>query len=918
MIDIGVLWREYAVNQPVIENPHNSSGVSLSEAWHAVDIAEVAQRLDANPSTGLASNEATARLASVGFNRLAGQPPNSPWLLFLSQFKSILILILIGAATLAALIGNVKDAGVILAVVVINAIVGFYQEYRAEQSLAALRKMLPLRTHVRRDGKKLDIDAEALVPGDVVLLEAGDRVPADGRLVVAANLDIDESALTGESQPANKQVAQLSGLDLPLADRLNMAYMNTMVTRGRAEMIVTSTGMQTEMGRLSEQLATTPEAPSPLQVQLDQLGKRLGAVALTLVGLLFFLQLLRGADLTHAILDSIALAVAAMPEGLPVVVTVTLALGMHQMARHRAVIKRLASVETLGCTTVICSDKTGTLTLNQMTARAFFFRGRRFEVSGEGYGATGAIRSGSDQTPVPDLEALLVPMVACNDSRVDGGRAIGDPTEAALLTLAEKAGLNREAILVAYPRIAEIPFDSAHKFMATFHREGENIRLFVKGAPDVLLARCDQFLGADREEPLGSELRDRVNGEYSTLAARGLRGLLLASRSLTADQFAKSLDLSTWVTELTLVGLVGLMDPPRPEAKQAIASCKLAGIAVKMITGDHRDTGIAIARELGLQGEAMTGAELDRLDSRQLAEAIDGIAVFARVAPQHKVKIVQALQAKGHVVAMTGDGVNDAPALKTADIGVAMGVTGTEVAKEAASMVLTDDNFATIVSAVRQGRALYDNILKFIRFQLSTTVGAILTVFFAPLMGLPEPFNPIQILWVAMIMDGPPAVSLALDAARAGIMGDPPRHRSEPVLPWSRLGRVAAYGLTMMLGTLAVLHYALEAGNAHSALTLAFTTFVLFQFFNVFNARVENESSFNEGFFKNRMLWWSLAGVVSLQALAVHWPPAQSIFGTTDLSALQWAVAVGVAASILILEEVRKAFVRHFFRDTPA
>lgn len=906
------------MSQPDSKSLRSGSGVNQPEAWHAVEIAEAAQRLDVRPSMGLALPEAASRLASVGFNRLAGQPPRSPWLLFLSQFKSVLILILIGAATLAALIGNVKDAGVIIAVVVINAVVGFYQEYRAEQSLAALRKMLPHRTHVRRDGKKLDIDAEALVPGDVVLLEAGDRVPADGRLMVAANLDIDESTLTGESQPANKQVTLLSALDPPLADRLNMAYMNTMVTRGRAEMIVTATGMQTEMGRLSEQLATTPEAPSPLQVQLDQLGKRLGAVALTLVALLFFLELIRGVDLTHAILDSIALAVAAMPEGLPVVVTVTLALGMHQMARRRAVIKRLASVETLGCTTVICSDKTGTLTLNQMTARAFFFRGRRFEVSGEGYGATGTIRSGSDPTPVPDLDALLAPMVACNDSRVDGGRAIGDPTEAALLTLAAKAGFSREAVLAAHPRIAEIPFDSAHKFMATFHREGENIQLFVKGAPDVLLSRCSQFLGADREEPLGGELRDRINDEYRTLAARGLRGLLIASRSLTADQFAESPGLSIWVSDLTLVGLVGLMDPPRPEAKQAIASCKVAGIAVKMITGDHRDTGIAIARELGLQGEAMTGAELDRLDARQLAEAIDGVAVFARVAPQHKVKIVQALQAKGHVVAMTGDGVNDAPALKTADIGVAMGVTGTEVAKEAASMVLTDDNFATIVSAVRQGRTLYDNILKFIRFQLSTTVGAILTVFLAPLVGLPGPFNPIQILWVAMIMDGPPAVSLALDAARAKIMNDPPRRHNESVLPWSRLGRVAVFGLTMMLGTLTVLHYGLESGNERSALTLAFTTFVLFQFFNVFNARVEKESSFNEGFFKNRMLWWSLAGVVGLQALAVHWPPAQSIFGTTDLSATQWAVAVGVASSILILEEMRKAFVRHFFRDTPA
>lgn len=897
-----------------------NAGLDQTTLWHTLDVAEAAAFLTVNPATGLASPEALTRLAAVGANRISGQAPRLPWLLFLGQFKSVLILVLIGAATLSALIGNLKDAGVILAVVFINAIVGFYQEHRAEQSLAALRKMLPLRTHVRRDGKKQDIDAATLVPGDIVLLEAGDRVPADGRLVVAANLDIDESTLTGESQPASKQATPLSANDLPLGDRLNMAYMNTMVTRGRAEMMVSATGMQTQMGQLSDQLALAPEAPSPLQVQLDQLGKRLGAVALSLVGLLFLLQLLRGVDLSHAILDSIALAVAAMPEGLPVVVTVTLALGMHRMARHRAIVKRLASVETLGCTTVICSDKTGTLTLNQMTARAFFYRGQSFDVTGEGYEAKGTIRAQgakSDQTALPDLAALLVPLVCCNDSRVEDGRAIGDPTEAALLTLAAKVGLERDSTLALHPRSAEIPFDSAHKFMVTFHREGERIRLFVKGAPDVLLARCSKFLAADQEVPLDSALSDRITEEYSALASRGFRGLLVASRLLSADEFAAQKDLSTWVSELTFLGLIGLMDPPRPEAKQAIADCKLAGIAVKMITGDHRDTGIAIARELGLEGGAITGAELDQLDEGKLAQAVEGIAVFARVAPQHKVKIVRALQARGHVVAMTGDGVNDAPALKSADIGIAMGVTGTEVAKEAASMVLTDDNFATIVSAVRHGRALYDNILKFIRFQMSTTVGAILTVFFAPLLGLPEPFNPIQILWVAMIMDGPPAVSLALDAARAGIMGEPPRRRNESVLPWARLGRVATFGLTMMVGTLFVLHDALNSGNESSALTLAFTTFVLFQFFNVFNARVEHGSTFSAGFFKNRMLWGSLAAVVGLQALAVHWPPAQSIFGTTSLSAAQWAMAAGVASLVLFLEEGRKALARLLLGDGP-
>ena len=886
------------------------AGTADGLAWHSAEVVEVARCLDVEAATGLSTAEAARRLQSGAANRLAAATPRSPWWLFLGQFKSLLILILVGAAALAALIGNVRDAVVILTVVLINALVGFYQEYRAERSLAALSEMLPHKSHVRRDGQKLELDAETLVRGDLVLLEAGDRVPADGRLVLAANLDIDESTLTGESVPSNKQTDRLPAAELPLGDRLNMAYMNTLVTRGRAELLVTATGLHTEMGRLSQQLAATPQALSPLQVQLDQLGKRLGAVALGLVGGLFAMQLLRGVGLVHAVLDSIALAIAAMPEGLPVVVTVTLALGMRKMAQQRAVVKRLASVETLGCTTVICSDKTGTLTLNQMTARTFYFRSRRFDVSGEGYGGVGEIRAQGTEPAVPDMAALLLPLllplVACNDSRVDDGRAVGDPTEAALLALAAKGGLDREAALAACPRSAEIPFDSAHKFMATFHRDGERVHVFVKGAPDVLLARCSRWLAAAGDAPLDATQVATIDAEYRAMAAIGLRGLLIASRTVDATAFSAQSDAAAWVRDLSFVGLIGLMDPPRPEARQAIADCRAAGIAVKMITGDHRDTGVAIARELGLQGSALTGAELDRLDARALSESIDGIGVFARVTPQHKVLIVQALQAKGHVVAMTGDGVNDAPALKAADIGIAMGIGGTEVARSAATMVLTDDNFATIVGAIRQGRVLYDNILKFIRFQLSTTVGAILTVFFAPLLGLPEPFNPIQILWVAMIMDGPPAVSLALDAARAGIMNDAPRRRSEPVLPWSRLGRVASFGLVMMVGTLGVMHYALRHGQGADALTLAFTTFVLFQFFNVFNARVEFGSTFTRGFFRNRMLWLSLTAVVGMQVLAVHWPPAQTVFGTTDLSLGQWAMAIGVASSVLILEELRK------------
>ena len=905
-----------------------SAPVSRSDsgaAPHALALDALAAQHDVRLELGLPAEQVSQRKKKYGPNQLPEAPPRSAWRVFLAQFKSLLIMILIGAATLAALIGNTKDALVIVAVVLINATVGFYQEYRAEQSLAALKEMLPVRARVRREGKKIEVVAEDLVPGDVVLLEAGDPVPADGRLLLAAGLEVDESSLTGESLPVGKQLDALPELDIPLAERSNMLYMNTLVTRGRAELIVTATGAQTEMGQLSQELAATIEVPTPLQLQLDQLGKRLGAIALTLVGLLSALALWRGDGLAHIALDAIALAVAAMPEGLPVVVTVTLALGMRNMARHQAIVKRLASVETLGCTTVICSDKTGTLTLNQMTVRAFFYQGARFDVSGEGYlgdgeinaaGSAGTVGSMSSDGGLPDLHALLLPLVACNDSRVDDGKVIGDPMEAALLVLAHKGGLDRGQVAKMLPRLAEIPFDAAHKFMATFHREEGQVRMFVKGAPDVLLARCTHVLNAidkGADGPLDLASRHQIEAHYADLGNQGLRGLLITSRSIPASAFDASGDLAAWVSELSFVGLIGLMDPPRAEARVAIAECQAAGITVKMITGDHQHTASAIAAELGLNGKTMPGAELDQMNAEQLGAAIDDVAVFARVTPTNKVKIVRALQKKGHVVAMTGDGVNDAPALKSADIGVAMG-SGTAVAKAAATVVLLDDNFATLVSAVRQGRTLYDNIVKFVRFQLSTTIGAILSVFIAPLLGLPEPFTAVQILWVAIIMDGPPAVSLALDAARPGIMHEPPRSRTTPLLTLNRLGKVIAYGVTMMVGTLAVLYYCLQADMAQQAPTLAFTTFVLFQFFNVFNARVERGTAFNRQFFKNAMLWASLAGVIGLQVIAVHWPPAQSLFGTQPLSLGEWGIATGVAASILLLEEGRKLTVALFER----
>ncbi len=881
-----------------------------SREWHSLPCDEVAALLGVGFATGLDPIEVAPRREAYGANRLPEQPSRSVWLLFFGQFRNVLILVLLFAAALAAAIGNVKDAAVIVLVVFLNALVSFYQEHRAEQSLAALKKMLPARARVRRGGTKLDVPAEDLVLGDVALIEAGDRVPADGRLTLSVGLTIDESALTGESAPAAKDAAAVVAAETPLADRLNLAHLNTVVAHGRGEMIVTETGMHTAMGRISQQLAATAETASPLQAQLDQLGKRLGAVAVSLVGLLFVLELLRGSNLVQEILDAIALAVAAVPEGLPVVVTVTLALGMRQMARQRAIVKRLPSVETLGCTTVICSDKTGTLTLNQMTALAFYYRGEEFCVSGEGYRPEGTIRVERGSATSPDLSALLEPLVSCNDSRVQDEQVIGDPTEAALLILAAKGGADAAAVVARLPRVAEIPFDSAHKFMATFHRRADGVQVFVKGAPDVLLQRCSRTLSAGGEAPIDVVAVHQIQEAYRSMAERGLRGLLIASRTLAANGFDPTGDLGAHLSHLTFVALAGLADPPRPEARDAIALCRRAGIAVKMITGDHKDTATAIARELGIDGRAITGVELDAFDEVGLADVLGEVAVFARVAPEHKVRIVRALQAKGHVVAMTGDGVNDAPALKCADIGVAMGASGTEVAREAASMVLTDDNFASIVGAVRQGRTLYDNILKFVRFQLSTTMGAIFTLFFSPLIGLPDVFNPIQILWVAMIMDGPPAVSLALDAARPGIMDEPPRQRSESVLPLSRLVHVVTFGLLMMIGTLAVQRFGLQTGTRARALTLAFTTFVLFQFFNVFNARVERASFLNRHLFTNPMLWWSLAGVVVLQGVAVHWPPAQAIFRTTALNAYDWAMCAGVASSVLVLEEGRKLVAR--------
>ncbi|MGM0594768.1 MAG: calcium-translocating P-type ATPase, PMCA-type [Pseudomonadota bacterium] len=877
--------------------------------WHTLTAEAVASRLQTDLQHGLTPEEATARLHRHGPNRLAEVSGRSPWQVFTAQFKSLLILVLLGAALLAGAIGHLTDAAVILSVVVLNALLGFRQEYRAESAMAALKGMLAPQAEVRREGDSRVLPAEELVPGDVVLLDAGDRLPADGRFVFTQGVELDESSLTGESTPSGKD-SGVCAQEAPLAERSNMGYMNTVVTRGRAELVVTTTGMNTEMGRLAGLLGDEEEAATPLQRQLDILGRRLAAIAGGVVGLIFLAGVLRGEPLVSIILTSIALAVAAIPEGLPAVVTITLALGMHRMAGRHAVVKRLAAVETLGCTTVICSDKTGTLTLNQMTVRRLWAVDTPFTVSGEGYGAEGTIRAEGGGKEV-ELSPLLEAAALCNDSHLRAGKVIGDPTEGALLALAQKGGVAPESLRRRTPRIAEIPFDSSHKLMATFHHDGDRVRVTIKGAPDVLLERCTHRLGAEGGNlPLDEEAKARLWANSEALAEEGLRVLALACTTLPAGEFDPEGELWPYLEGLTLLGLTGLQDPPRVEAREAIALCRRAGIAVKMITGDHKATAGAIARDLGLVGETLTGAELDYLDDDELATHLDKTVVFARVAPEHKVRLVRALRRSGHVVAMTGDGVNDAPALKRADIGVAMGITGTDVTREAATMVLTDDNFATIVRAVEEGRAIYDNIVKFVRFQLSTNIGAILTVTFAPLLGMPLPFNAIQLLWINIIMDGPPAMALGLDPARPGIMDQPPRDPQAHIMTLPRLAKLLFYGTIMAVGTLGVLYYGLQKLPEAQALTLAFTTFVLFQFFNAMNARTGEETVFTRYLFSNSKLWLSLAAMLGLQVLAVHWGPAQQLVHTTDIAPAEWLLAFAVAASVLLLNELRKILAR--------
>jgi Ca2+-transporting ATPase len=883
---------------------------------------EVLSRLEVDPTCGLDPETADRRQLELGPNALAAEQRRSPWAVLLDQFRNFLIGILLVAAVVSFVVsGELKTPIVILVVVVLNAALGFLQEHRAERSLDALKKMLVVRAKVRRGGTEVELPAEQLVVGDVVRIEAGDRVPADGRLLSSTSLEVEEAALTGESAPVAKRSDSLVPPETPLGDRSNVVYMNTTVTRGRAELVVTATGMRTEIGHIAGLLRDTETEDTPLQRQLDKVGHVLAGLAGVVVLVVFAIGLLRGEPLGDLFLTAVALAVASVPEGLPAVLAVTLALGAHQMAKRNAIIKRLASVETLGCTTVICSDKTGTLTLNQMTARELWVGGARHRLGGEGYGLDGSIE------PPPDASAgeVLEGLVLCNDSTVRDGELVGDPTEGALAVAAGKAGINAEVVRGERPRLAEVPFDSATKYMATFHHlEGsDRVRMWVKGAPDVLLQRSRSVCIDDEVSPLHGAPLQEVESELDRMARQGLRVLALAHRDLELAEWEACARMHDdarhrLVEGLELDALVGILDPPRSEAREAIALCHRAGIAVKMITGDHAATASAIAAELGIRGDTLTGTQLDELDDVELAARVERVGVFARVTPEHKLRLVRVLQGNGGVVAMTGDGVNDAPALKQADMGVAMGITGTEVTKEAATMVLVDDNFATIVDAVRRGRTVYDNIIKFVRFQLSTTLGfgiAFLVSSAAAIAG-GKPFTALQILWVNLIMDGPPAMALGVDPPAKGTMQRRPRALSEQILSPSRVTRLVFLGTIMAIGTLGVLVSAPDyvAGAAVAgtvAGTMAFTTFVCFQFFNLVNSRAEHGTAFTRDLFSNGKLWGIVGAVALLQVAVVHLPVLQSLFDTTALTLGQWLTCVAVASSVLWLEELRKLVAGH-------
>ena len=875
----------------------------MEQVWHAIPSGSAIQALRSDSVTGLTQIDAQHRRETHGPNELPSAPPPSLLTLFLSQFSSLIVWVLIGAALISGLLEDWLDAAAILAIVFLNGLLGFFQEYRAERSLAALKRMSVATARVIRDGTVRAIPARDLVPGDLVLLEAGDRVPADARLAYTTSFQTQEASLTGESTPVQKAAEPTLGREVPLADRVNMVFMGTVAVTGKARALVVATGLQTELGRIAAMIQKAEEAEraeTPLQRRLERFGYTLLWLAIGVVAVVFSLGYLRGEPLVAMFLTSVSLAVAAVPEGLPAVVTITLALGVTRMVKRHALIRKLPAVETLGSATVICTDKTGTLTKNEMTVTRLYMDGRRFEVTGEGYAPTGDIREAlgvrSEVTRHevrvadtleprashldPGLHDLLSAAVLCNGATLqqeDGSwRVVGDPTEGALLVVAAKGGLCKEQLETAFPFLGEVPFDPERKMMTVVRRAPDGPTAYVKGAPDLLLERCTHILALDgKTEPLTDVARQAILEANAAFAHEALRVLAVAHRRLRTEPAA--FVAGALEQDLVFLGLAAMKDPLRPEAKVAVQACRAAGIRTVMITGDHKETALAIGRELGLVDgatSALTGIEVQNVTDQQLAQFVEAVGVYARVSAEHKLRIVKAWKARGAVVAMTGDGVNDAPAVKEADIGVAMGITGTDVTKEASDMVVTDDNFASIAAAVEEGRGVFDNIRKTVHFLLSCNVSEVLVMLFAAVSGLPLPLLPIQILWMNLVTDGFPALALAVDPKAPDLMRRPPHRPEAGLLDGGRLLAIAAEGLMMAVIALGAFAYALYGlkQNLDQARTVAFTVMVVVQLVHAFNCRSDRYSLFSLGVGSNPALMWAFLASLAIQVAVLTLP----------------------------------------------
>ncbi len=886
-------------------------------AWHAEPASAACSRLGVNPESGLARAEAARRLASHGPNRLATAARRGPLMRLLLQFHNVLLYVMMAAALVTAWLGHWVDTGVLMAAVVVNAVIGFVQEGRAERALDAIRAMLAPQALVLREGRREEIDAAGLVPGDIVLLASGDRVPADLRLLRCKELRTDESALTGESVPAAKDGGTAVEA-APLGDRRGMAYAGTLVTYGQAIGVVVATGQDTELGRIDRLLGDVAATSTPLLRQIDRFGRVLAIAIVLLAAATFaFGVLLRGHPAAEMFMMVVALAAAAIPEGLPAIMTITLALGVQRMARRQAIVRRLPAVEALGSVTVICSDKTGTLTRNEMTVQRVVTAGLDLAVGGAGYSPEGEFRAGKhvvDPDRHPALALALRAGVLCNDARLaeQAGQwsVVGDPTEGALLVLGHKAGLVHAHAEAAWPRLDSIPFESQHRFMATAHRDDEDQPwIFVKGAPEKMLAISSAELGPEGERPLDVDTWRRM---ATDIAARGLRLLGLACKR--AAPAGEGLAFADVEGGYTMLALVGMADPPREEAVRAVAECQAAGIRVKMITGDHAETARAIGAQLaiGAGKPALTGAELELMDDTALWRVVHEVDVFARASPEHKLRLVQALQAHGEVVAMTGDGVNDAPALKRADVGVAMGRKGTEAAKEAAGVVLADDNFATIAAAVREGRAVYDNIRKFILFMLPTNGGEALVVIAAILFELTLPLTPAQVLWINMVTSATLGLALAFEPAEPGIMQRRPRPAGEPLLSAFFAWRVLMVSLLMMSAALGLFLWELQQGTAvDKARTMAVSVVVMAEMLYLLNSRFVLAPALSRtGLGGNPVVWWTIGACTLLQLAFVHLPPLQAVFGSVALAAADWAKVALAGLAVFAVAEFEKALQR--------